>query len=355
MFFSSLILILIICFGYLNGSGLQNRELIVGTKSAEPFVMKNQDGTWGGISFDLWNRVAESLGVNYRVVEYDLEGLIKAIEDHEVDVTVSPLTITAEREAQFDFTHPYYVTGLSIAVHVKDSNNIIAILKNLISIEFLQVALILMLILFLIGLITWLFERKKNEAQFGDGSSKGLWSSFWWAAVTMTTVGYGDKAPVTTGGRIVALIWMFAALIIVSSFTAAIASALTVNQLDSKIKTQNDLYNVRVGTVLNSSSQSFLEEKKIAFRTFETAEDAVDALSKNSLDAVVYDTPILRYLINSKGHTGLLKVLPRNLELQYYGFGLPPGSLLRKEINKNILTIISQKSWQDILYKYMGE
>ncbi|MGO2102628.1 MAG: ion channel [Psychroflexus halocasei] len=44
----------------------------------------------------------------------------------------------------------------------------------------------------------------------------------------MTTVGYGDKSPLSLGGRIVGLIWMFMAVIILSSLTAGIASALTV-------------------------------------------------------------------------------------------------------------------------------
>jgi polar amino acid transport system substrate-binding protein len=54
-------------------------------------------------------------------------------------------------------------------------------------------------------MLTWLFECKHNPQQFGEDATRGSWANLWWAAVTMTTVGYGDKALATVGGRIIAL------------------------------------------------------------------------------------------------------------------------------------------------------
>jgi len=47
----------------------------------------------------------------------------------------------------------------------------------------------------------------------------------------MTTVGYGDKSPITAAGRLVALVWMFSSIIIISLITGAFATAMTVHQL----------------------------------------------------------------------------------------------------------------------------
>ena len=74
-----------------------------------------------------------------------------------------------------------------------------------------------------VGVVMWLGERRRNQAQFGGTAAHGIGAGLWWSAVTMTTVGYGDKAPVTILGRLLGLVWMFAAIIIISSFTAAIA------------------------------------------------------------------------------------------------------------------------------------
>jgi polar amino acid transport system substrate-binding protein len=48
---------------------LSDKELIVATKEAPPFAMKRQDGTWRGISIDLWRRIAERLDLRYRISE----------------------------------------------------------------------------------------------------------------------------------------------------------------------------------------------------------------------------------------------------------------------------------------------
>ena len=116
----------------------------------------------------------------------------------------------------------------------------------------------LALVLLGVGLLVWWFERRKNPNQFGGNPAKGIGSGFWWSAVTMTTVGYGDKAPLTVGGRLVALVWMFVALIIISSFTAAITSSLTVTQLESAVKGPEDLPKIRVGAIENTTSESYL-------------------------------------------------------------------------------------------------
>jgi len=48
--------------------------------------------------------------------------------------------------------------------------------------------------------------------------------AIWWAYVTITTVGYGDKFPVTTEGRIIAAILMTAGVGLFGTFTAFVAS-----------------------------------------------------------------------------------------------------------------------------------
>lgn len=331
------------------------QKVTVGTKVAEPFVIKQQDGNWDGVSFDLWKEVSTELQLDYEVKEYDLEGLMKAVENNEIDIAVSPLTITSNREQRFDFTHPYFVTGLSIAVAAKEDSGLLSLFTRIISVEFFEAIGILILILLLVGLITWFFERKKNPDEFGDGKTKGLWSSFWFAAVTMTTVGYGDKSPRSVGGRIVALIWMFAAIIIISSITAAIASALTVGQLDTNVKGLNDLYDANVGTVAESSAESFLIEKRINYSNYESVSAGLNAIADGELDAFVYDAPILKYLIKKENLQSQAKVLPVTLESVYYGYALPTGSGLRENLNREIIKQISDKKWEDVLYRYFGE
>jgi len=232
------------------------RHWLIGTKEAPPFAMKQSDGTWRGISIELWAGLAERLGVTYEFREYDLNGLIDAVAAGEVDAGVAALTVTAEREQAFDFTHPFYTTGLAIAAQFGGGGTV-ALLGRLVSWEFFAAVGLLSLVLFGIGLLVWLLERRANPEQFGGSPAEGIGSGFWWSAVTMTTVGYGDKAPSTFGGRVVGLLWMFASIIIISGFTGAIASSLTVGQLEGAVQGPADLPKVSVGTVTGSTSEAY--------------------------------------------------------------------------------------------------
>ena len=149
-----------------------NKTIIVGTKIAEPFVVKYSSDRWAGISIELWEKIADKLDLDYELNEFDLNGLIQSVSNNDIDIAVSPLTVTSEREKLFDFTHSYFTTGISIAVSNKSSNSILGITKNLFSSEFIEVLLGILLILFIVGLLVWLFERKKNKDEFGDGMSK---------------------------------------------------------------------------------------------------------------------------------------------------------------------------------------
>ena len=84
------------------------------------------------------------------------------------------------------------------------------------------------------GAVVWLFERHQNLDMFGSDAVKGIGHGVWWATVTMTTVGHGDKAPMTLGGRMAAIRLKIVSLVLVSKLTASITTSLTVSELSGK-------------------------------------------------------------------------------------------------------------------------
>lgn len=332
----------------------EGERLRVAIKSAAPFAIQDQDGNWQGITVDLWSYLSRKLGLSYSFVDTDLEGMLNMLGTGEIDVAAAALTITSDREAEFDFTHPFHVTGLSIAVPRKSEAGWLDLLLQLLSVKFLKAILLLGSVLLGVGILLWLAERKRNPEQFGKGVLEGLGSGFWWSAVTMTTVGYGDKSPVTFFGRFVAVIWMFAAIIIISGFTAGIASALTVGGLQGPIQGPEDLGKARVGTVGASTSSLYLENRGLAYQGFDSPSAALEALRDGRVEAVVYDEPILRYLLRSRPFPEL-RVLPESFEIQYYGLGLPEGSSLRENLNRIMLEYLRSESWTKIRNRYLGD
>ncbi|MAA74971.1 MAG: ABC transporter substrate-binding protein [Salinisphaeraceae bacterium] len=332
----------------------QDQNLDVGTKLAPPFVIKNDDGELEGISIELWQRLSERLGLASQFQQRDsVKALVGGVASGEMDAAVAAITVTAPREEQLDFSHPFYSTGLSIAVSEQGSP-VWSAMKRFFSWEFFTALLALGAVLLGVGVAIWLAERRGNPEEFGGSTTQGLGSGFWWAAVTMTTVGYGDKSPRTFAGRIVGLVWMFAAIIIISGFTAAIATSLTVSQLESTVQGVDDLPKVRVATVDGSVSSEFLKARGIGFEATNTLEDSLQALASGSVDAVVYDRPLLLYLSNQE-YPKRTRVLAEEFERQDYAIALPSGSPRREAMNRELLDIINSDEWTDILERYLGD
>ncbi len=78
------------------------------------------------------------------------------------------------------------------------------------------------------------------EADAPDANITTLGDALWWACTTVTTVGYGDRYPVTTAGRLVAVALMIVGVGVVGTVTATVA-ALFVAQVQRTPPTRTDL------------------------------------------------------------------------------------------------------------------
>jgi ABC-type amino acid transport substrate-binding protein len=329
--------------------------LVVGTTASPPFSMKKDDGTWEGLEIDLWRDIAAKLGLQYEIREMDFGSLMQAVTTSNVDVAVGGITITGERERVFDFTHAFYASGLAIAVGSKNLSrrHYQSLLEAFSTTGFLHAVLALVGVLLVAGIIVWLFERRRNPGEFGGGPAKGLGSGLWWAAVTVTGVGYGDKVPRTMGGRTVALICMLAGIVIISSLTAMIASLLTVSHLESMIRGPEDLSKFHIGTVPGTTSEAYLHARHIEPRLYPTAPDCLRALASGQIDAFVFDEPILKHLAATMD--GQVQVLPVILERQNYGIAVPLNSPLLRSVDIALIDETSGGAWQTIRRRYLGE
>lgn len=332
-----------ICLGQVASAQASTGEtLVVGTKEAPPYAYRDESGQWAGSSIALWRTLAEDLKLEYRFEERDLGGLLEGLERGELDAAVAAITVTSEREARFDFTHPFETSGLSVAVIERPVSLWAGLWLTLRSKSFVQLLVGLGLLQLVAGVAMWLFERRHPDRDFDTEPTRGIAGGFWWAVVTMTTVGYGDKTPRSAPGRVLALAWMGLSVVLISTFTATIASTQTVERLHADISRPQDLVRLHVATVTNSTSAGWLEEHEMNYTAFPDAGAALEALLAEEVEAFVYDRALLEHALGQReAHAAEdIALLPMTWLRQDYAIGVPTGSPLREQINAALPRIV---------------
>ena len=329
-------------------------SLVVGTVDVPPFTTKTMAGVWEGLSIDLLDEIASDLNRDYEVREFtDIKSLLQAANAGDIDL-VPALAAREEAEMILDLTQPYYRSGFAIAISGVDTGQgWLGVFRALEVSQFFYVTGGLLLLWLLAGVTIWLLERKQNKDMFGGNFIEGMGQGIWWSAVTMTTVGYGDKAPKTPGGRLIAIIWMFTSIVLVSSFTASISASLTAEKLQGKVRGVQDLPHVRVGTVIDSGTLDWLRQHNIPASGFPSAKVGLRAIADGKIDAFVFDEAVLRS-ITASDFPGLVYVLPESFEHYYVTMGVKNDSPLRESINRATLRFMATDAWTGMLKRHMS-
>jgi len=208
----------------------------------------------------------------------------------------------------------------------------------------------LLVILIAVGHLVWLVERKINP-DFPGHYLKGIWEGMWWAAATVTTVGYGDKTVKDKFGRLIGIFWMFAGLFLIANFTAYVTAETTASQLEIAISGIDDLPGKKVITVSGTTSAEFLREERIAFQNVETIEEAYDLLENDEADAIVFDAPVLQYHAARSGNPSL-KLVGSPFYPEHYGIVLKTQSPYKEQLNQALLEIRENGTFDELLAKW---
>ncbi|HWJ79998.1 MAG TPA: amino acid ABC transporter substrate-binding protein/permease [Niallia sp.] len=122
-----LILILAVLFTALNiilpSSKIQAEEKtyqIATDITFAPFEFQDVNGKFVGIDMDLLDAIAKDQGFKYDIKPLGFNAAVQALESQQVDAVIAGMSITEERQKKFDFSDPYFDSGIIMAV---DSDN----------------------------------------------------------------------------------------------------------------------------------------------------------------------------------------------------------------------------------------
>lgn len=342
-----------ICIVFLIASSVfaqdQTPTIKIAVKEFPPFVFKDERG----FCIDMARIICERNGLTPEFVYYDtVQDVLNAVETGEADINFSGLTITAEREKRVDFSHPFFDSGLIVAIKAKPENKLLILIRKVLKVIGYS------LLVFLIGLTVvahaiWFLEKDDNDpGSFPTDYKKGIIDAYWWAVVTMTTVGYGDKCPRKIVGRIIASVWMIIGIIWFAAFTATLSSSLTLSRIGyGEIKGLTDLSSKKVSVIKGTTSENFIRYHDVTVMLVETLDDLIRSLKAETVDAVVYDAPALMYIAKKDSS---IKVVGKLFDEQKYGIAFRQGepNRYRELFNVGILEMQKSGEYRKIYNKW---
>jgi len=247
-----------------------------------------------------------------------------------------------------------FANGISDMGLIAEKGHRPSLVSQIFTRDILIILLIVLIYIVIVGHIVWFIEREEN-GHFHTSYIKGVATGIWWAIVTMSTVGYGDVYPKKHWGKAFAAFVIISGIAIFGFAIATLSSAMVVSQLPtSSIQGPDELYARPVAVIAGTESVSLAEERGMHLIPVETLDEAIALLKERKVDAVVHDTPLLKYYL--KHHPDpKLALAPQTFDRFLYGITYPKDSPWREILDPILIkTIYEDGSAQKLHTKWFG-
>jgi ABC-type amino acid transport substrate-binding protein len=263
--------------------------------------------------------------------------------------------MTPERELEVDFSHRMYSSGLQIMTRPEGVSVWEAFRSTVFTPDLFRAFAAVAGIIFIVGNIVWLSMRKRED--FPKGYIRGLGQGMWligsslFVASRIAVVFFQGREPTKVLGRVLVVLWMAVAVVLVSYVNGTITATLTVDEIRSTVVDPSELPGVAVTTVEDTQAAKWLAGEGIDFEPVADVEAGIQRLEDGSSDALVFDSPVLKYERSQRQGSGL-EVGGELFDPVPYGIALQPGSPLREQINTSMLDMLTDGTYDRILESY---
>jgi polar amino acid transport system substrate-binding protein len=165
----------------------------VAVRILPPFVEQRPDGSMTGFSVELWKAAATRMQRETKfIVAADVRGQLEAVRTGQADVGVGAISITAERNNEFDFSQPILNAGLQILVRSERAGAETTALETLVRLLTSPAVVVWLGIAFLLSIVpahlVWFFERKHEDGIISSRSYiPGIFQAFLWSVAGLMT------------------------------------------------------------------------------------------------------------------------------------------------------------------------
>ncbi|STB68495.1 glutamine ABC transporter periplasmic protein [Citrobacter freundii] len=349
-FFKTIFLLIVIFPWWCSAS---ETPLTVGVFVSPPFVMKEND-TYKGIAIDIWESAAKNKKIAYSFKEYETyTDLFNAVERKEIDAAVTNISITEERAARFDFSFPWYDSGLRIMTaksQVTGVNNILNKIYNSGYLtSYIWIAGLIMLSAFLLTLFDRYFDKDFTRNWFN-----GIAESFYHVISLITTGKTGHKQLFGATGRIFAALWMLVGVAIIAYVTSSVTSVMTAMHFTDNITKLADLSGKNIAARTGSVSAQVLIDQGLKIYPVNHISNAIKPLQTGTVTAVIGDAPVLEYYVKQHPYSNL-QVVGDMFHHDKFGFAFPQGSSFNREISLGIIHLAEKGTLSEIKKNYLGD
>ncbi|XP_008463715.2 glutamate receptor 2.8-like isoform X1 [Cucumis melo] len=298
--------------------------------------------TFNGLAIDLFKEILDYLPFAPHVFcpfNDTYNDLVKEIYLKKFDAAIGDIAITAERVEYAEFTHPYSEAGLVMIVPTrKDTSN-----KALLFTKPFTVTLWILIAVVTAynGFVVWFIERNhcpEHQGSMFDQAGAMLCSSF----TTLFSLHEGNRLH-SNLSRMAMVAWLFTALVITQTYTANLASMLTVQKFEASISNIETLHkiNASVGNGRGTFVKTYLEEAldfpAENIKSYTTPNDLVDALRNKEIAAAFLEVPFAKLFLARFCNEFMIS--GPTYVVGGFGFAFPRGYPLLRDVDKALLKV----------------
>ncbi|GJM87240.1 hypothetical protein PR202_ga03175 [Eleusine coracana subsp. coracana] len=282
--------------------------------------------------------------------------LVELVPQQKADAVVGDVAITVGRMAVVDFTLPFTESGWSmvVAMQSQTSTSMFFFMKPLTP----GLWVVSLAAFIFTGFVIWVIEHRINP-EFRGTPMQQFGTIFHYAFSTLV---FAHRENVQSNlSKFLMVIWVFAVLILTSSYTASLTTMLTVQKLNPSVTDISDLLNN--GDYVGYQEGSFVAEELVKMnfdpsklRSYSTPDEYADALSKGSdnggVTAVFDEVPYLKLFLSQycDGYT-MTGPIYKGTGL---GFVFPNGSPMVQEVSRAIVGLTEGDDMGLIERKWFG-